>query len=162
MKQNEQNIWAVAVVALISGVGIGFLIDQEKVSQNLIVSENHYLEKKVKGLQRINQDWQDEDSEYRKKYRTLRDKFNEIETEYASLTNAKNEYDVVRKELARQQKRAEELSKKYAEAMTQLYMFHVSEMALDQEIWKQPNQRELKAMSEEEKKFSQKLDKDKK
>ena len=142
----------VALILLGSGIGIGFILDQEEIDETSDAT-TIALEKKIKGLKRINQDWQDEDSEYRKKYRALRDKFMELETKYASLVNIKNGYDVVRKSLAWHQNQRRELHKKYAEAMTQLYMLHVSEMALDPEIWKM-------SLAEEEKKFLQKLDKD--
>ena len=158
----QQNSRAIALIAttvalilLGSGIGIGFILDQEEMDETSDATTKA-LEKKIKVLQRINQDWQDKDSKHRKEYRTLRDKFMENEKKYGSLTKRKHEYDTVIEEfrkmkgkIAWHQKHSKELYKKYAKAITQLYMLHVDMGVFDQEIWD----------TSEEKKL-QKLDKD--
>ena len=139
MKHNEQNIWAAATAVLILSVGIGFILNKSimnprlaeaslkqddlgKASEEATLKLNA-LNKKHKELIETNYRTSEQLSklELFKKVADANDQLARNYRHLPELVKYKNE------RITRQAEEYKELSKKYAKAMTELYILHQSD-----------------------------------
>jgi hypothetical protein len=140
MKHNEQNIWAAATAVLILSVGIGFILNKSimnprlaeaSLKQDDLVKSSEEATLKLNALNKKHKELIE--TNYRmskqlnklelfKKVATANDQLARNYRHLPELVKYKNE------RITRQAEEYKELSKKYAKAMTELYILQNKEM----------------------------------
>jgi hypothetical protein len=146
-QQSSRAIAFVATISLILGVGIGFLLNQEKsvVNQEKSVIKQETngaftkIEKENKTLRRtigLNEiqlgRLREVVARWRKELKELR--YADFQQLQHELKNAKQLSESYLLKTEAKHEAYKELNKKYAAAMTELYMFHIVKMGINPEI----------------------------
>ena len=136
MKHNEQNIWAAAIVALISGIGIGFLLDQD--NDEALNAKNNELLAANAANAKMRRAIRDKEQMLAALNTTIMESrrssgllsvnahaVGRLHAQSQEMLKHKNEM------ITKQVEEYKELSKKYAKAMTELYILHQRKNKID-------------------------------